>query len=97
MRGPSLTFSVRASEEMRAGAATYRARGAPGDAEVADRLEEAARNAATRASAWQLAGYSVQEQTRLAEFWWRNELAIARALRPESEREQTRQTGPRSD
>ena len=72
---------MQASEEMRAAAATYRARGAPGDAEVADRLEAAARNAATREHTWQLAGYSAQEQTQLSEFWWRNELAFARALR----------------
>jgi hypothetical protein len=77
-----ITFSVQASEEMRAAAATYRARGAPGDAEVADRLEEAARNAAMRESVWQLAEYSTQEQTQLSEFWWRNELAIAPALHP---------------
>jgi tRNA U34 5-methylaminomethyl-2-thiouridine-forming methyltransferase MnmC len=97
VRGPSITSGVHTSEEIRAAAATYRARGAPGDADVADRLEEAARNAATRASVWQLAGYSAQEQPQLAEFWWRNELAIARVLRPESDREQTRQTGPGSD
>jgi hypothetical protein len=74
-------FRVHASEEMRAAAATYRARGAPGDAEVADRLEEAAQNAATRETVWQLAGYTTEETTQLSEFWWRNELAIARTLR----------------
>jgi hypothetical protein len=82
VRGPSITSSVHASEEIRAAAATYRARGAPGDADVADRLEEAARNVATRASVWQLAGYSAQEQTQLAEFWWRNELAIREYYAP---------------
>ena len=86
MRGPSITSSVHASEEIRAAAATYRARGAPGDAEVADRLEAAARNAATRERTWQLAGYSAQEQTQLSEFWWRNELAFARMLRAQMRR-----------
>lgn len=75
-----------ASEEIRAAAATYRARGAPGDAEVADRLEAAARNAATRERTWQLAGYSAQEQTQLSQFWWRNELAFARVLRAQMRR-----------
>jgi hypothetical protein len=70
-----------ASEEIRTAAAAYRARAAsPRDAELADRLEEAARNAAIRESTWELAGYSTQEKTQLSEFWWRNELAIARAL-----------------
>ena len=72
--------SVQASEEMRAAAAAYRARASPGDAALADCLEEGARNAAAREGMWQLAGYSAQEQTQLAECWWRNELTIARAL-----------------
>jgi hypothetical protein len=67
---------------MRAAAAAYRARASPDDAALADRLEEGARNAAAREGMWQLAGYSSQEQLQLAECWWRNELAIARALRP---------------
>ena len=83
---------MQASEEMRAAAATYRARGAPGDAEVADRLEAAARNAATRERTWQLAGYSAQEQTQLSEFWWRNELAFARVLRAQDAEVTTRAT-----
>jgi hypothetical protein len=72
---------MRASEEMRVAAAAYRARATPRDADLADLLEEAAQSAAAREDTWQLAGYSAQEQTQLAEFWWRNELAIARALR----------------
>ena len=43
----------------------------------------AARKASVKEGMWQLAGYSPQEQTQLAECWWRNELAIARALRPD--------------
>jgi hypothetical protein len=74
-------FSMLASEEIRAAAAAYRARAAsPGNMELADRLEEAAQNAAARERMWQLAGYSVQEKTQLSEFWWRNELAFARAV-----------------
>jgi hypothetical protein len=73
---------MHASEEMRAAAVAYRAKGSPGDADLADLLEQAARNAAAREHTWQQAGYSAQEQTQLAEFWWRNELAIARVLRP---------------
>lgn len=74
-------FSMHASEEIRTAAAAYRAEApSPGDSEVAERLEEAAKNAATREHTWQLAGYSTQEQTQLSECWWRNELAIARAL-----------------
>ena len=71
---------MRASEEIRAAAAAYRARGSSRNTELADRLEEAARNAAARERVWQLAEYSTQ-QTQLSEFWWRNELAAARALR----------------
>jgi hypothetical protein len=74
---------MRASQEIRAAAAAYRARGSSRDTELADRLEEAARNAAARERVWQLAGYSTQEQTQLSEFWWRNELAAARVLRLE--------------
>jgi hypothetical protein len=73
---------MHASEELRAAAATYRARGARGDAALADRLEEAARNATARQGAWRLAGYTPQEQEQLTECWWRNELALARAIRP---------------
>jgi hypothetical protein len=73
-------FSMLASEEIRAAAAAYRTRAAsPGNIELADRLEEAAQHAAARENMWQLAGYSVQEKTQLSEFWWRNELAFARA------------------
>ena len=73
---------MRASEEIRTAAAAYRSRAAsPRDIELADRLEDAAQNAAAREGMWQLAGYSTQEKTQLSEFWWRNELAIARALR----------------
>jgi hypothetical protein len=78
-------FSMSASEELRAAAAVYRARAAPGDATRADLLEEVAQNAAARERMWQLAEYIPQEQTQLAECWWRDELAIARALRPDSE------------
>jgi hypothetical protein len=77
-----ISQGVHASDEMRAAAAAYRARGSIGDAELAELLEEAARNASSRERLWQLAGHSTQEQTQLAEFWWRNELAIARALPP---------------
>lgn len=73
---------MQVSDEMRAAAAAYRARGSIGDVERAELLEEAARNASTRERVWQLAGYSTQEQAQLAEFWWRNELAIARVLPP---------------
>ena len=76
---------MHASDEMRAAAAAYRARALPRDVAVADLLEGAARNAAAREGMWQLAGYSAQEQAQLAECWWRNELAIARALHPDSE------------
>jgi hypothetical protein len=70
---------------MRAAAAACRRRASPGDADLADLLEDAARKAAAREHLWQQAGYSPQEQTQLAEFWWRNELAIARALCPHAE------------
>ena len=70
---------MHASAEIRAAAAAYRARASVGDDKLADLLEEAARKAAAREGIWQLAGYSAQEQTQLAECWWRNELAIARA------------------
>lgn len=86
-------FSMYASEEIRAAAAAYRIRAAsPRDSELADRLEESAQSAATRERTWQLAGYSTQEQTQLSEFWWRNELAFARALngRLEGDRAQHR-------
>lgn len=73
------------SKELRAAAATYRARGAPGDAALADHLEGAAQNAAVRQRAWRLAGYTPQEQKQLTECWWRNELARARAIRPQPE------------
>lgn len=65
---------------MRAAAAAYRSRASLGDDKLADLLEETARKAAAREGIWQLARYSAQEQTELAECWWRNELAIARAL-----------------
>lgn len=71
---------MHASDEMLAAAAAYRARASLGDDNLADLLEEAARNAAARERTWQLAGYSAHEQTQLGECWWRNELAIARAL-----------------
>jgi hypothetical protein len=77
-------YGVHASDEMAAAAAAYRVRSLPGDAELADLLEETARKAAAREGIWQLAGYSPQEQMQLAECWWRNELAIARALLPSS-------------
>jgi hypothetical protein len=77
-------YGVHASDEMAAAAAAYRARAFPGDAELADLLEEAARKAAEREGIWQLAGYSSEEQMQLAECWWRNELAIARASDPTS-------------
>lgn len=70
-----------ASRELLAAAVAYRARAAPGDIHCAECLEQAARNAAARESAWELAGYSAQEQSQLAECWWRDELTIARALR----------------
>jgi len=73
------------STELRAGAAAYRATAAPGDAARADLLEEAARNAAARELLWQRAEYTPQEQTQLAECWWQEELALARALRPRAE------------
>ena len=76
-------FCVRASEELRGAAATYRASGLPGDTALADRLEDAARSATAREGVWQQAGYTPEEQKQLAECWWRNELAIARALRPD--------------
>jgi hypothetical protein len=76
---------MHAPDEMRAAAVAYRARAAPGDTALADLLEEAARNAAAREAMWHLSGYSAQEQTQLAECSWRHELAIARALRPNSE------------
>ncbi|MBV8995006.1 MAG: hypothetical protein JO287_15205 [Pseudonocardiales bacterium] len=75
-----------ASDEMRAAAVAYRARGSPGDARIADLLEQAAQKAAAREGIWQLAGYSPQEQTQLAECWWRHELTIARALPRSGER-----------
>ena len=78
-------FSMCASKELRAGAVAYRARGAPGDATRADLLEQAARNAAARELLWQRAEYTPQEQTQLAECWWREELALARSLRPGAE------------
>jgi hypothetical protein len=75
---------VAASDELRAAAVAYRARGSPGDGELADLLDQAAQKAAAREGVWQLAGYSPQEQTQLAECWWRNELTMARALLPSS-------------
>ncbi|MBV9058601.1 MAG: hypothetical protein JO296_21750 [Pseudonocardiales bacterium] len=71
-----------ASSELLAAAVGYRARATPGDIHLAECLEQAAHNAAARESAWEVAGYSTQEQTQLAECWWRNELAVARSLHP---------------
>jgi hypothetical protein len=34
---------------------------------------------------WEISGTSAQEQIQLAEFWWRNELAVAGALSPKPE------------
>jgi hypothetical protein len=76
---------MHASDEMRAAAAAYRARAAPGDAERADLLEQTARKAAAREGVWRQAGYSQQEQRQLAECWWQHELGVARALRPHAE------------
>lgn len=67
---------------MRATAAAYRARASAGDAELANLLDYTAQKAAARESIWQSAGYSPEEQVQLAERWWRNELAIARAISP---------------
>jgi hypothetical protein len=81
-------YDVHASDEMRAAAATYRTMGSPDDAALADLLDEAARKAAARQHIWQLAEYSAEEQTQLAENWWRNELALARALNGRLKRDQ---------
>jgi non-ribosomal peptide synthetase component E (peptide arylation enzyme) len=89
-------YSVHASDEMRAAAAAYRARDYQGDAELADLLEETARKAADRVSVWQLAEYSAEEQMQLAECWWRNELAIARALHPDAKRDLRSTSGSRA-
>jgi hypothetical protein len=77
------TLRMYASEEMRAAAAAYRVRASPGDAALADRLEEAARKAAADEGLWHLAGYNTQEQRQLAENRWQHELTIARALCPD--------------
>lgn len=82
MPSADVSQGVHASDELRTAAAAYRARGSTHDAKLADLLEEAAQKASTRERIWQQAGYSTQEKTQLAEFWWRNELAIARALPP---------------
>ncbi|MDQ4103389.1 MAG: hypothetical protein M3186_06660 [Actinomycetota bacterium] len=71
---------MKASDELTTVAAVIRVSTMPAAAEIADLLEDTARRVAIRESMWELAGYSEQQQTALAEREWRFALAMARAL-----------------
>lgn len=71
---------MKVSDELTTVAAVIRVSTMPAAAEIADLLEDTARRVAIRESMWELAGYSEQQQTALAESEWRFTLAMARAL-----------------
>jgi hypothetical protein len=76
----NIAHHTKASDELLAAADAIRASAMSGAAEIADLLEATARRVTVRESMWELVGHSEQQQMQLAEWEWRRELAMARAL-----------------